>query len=206
MNFFTIDGVPNHFTNSNYPGYFDHEEALIAWHIAEDDVRGEPSPTDLELAPIKKLCFEILTRCPQIQPQHLEKGFREIAEYVMGLDRAHLAGPPLRVTWFRLTYFLGLCVFGDAGKPMPRHVSLADARQGIIDAMRELGIEATPKVLDLKLQQFRLEDQHNAGATQQRRHIGLRVVTVLYYLRFLHLAALRHRCRIRIPYSLFPIP
>ncbi len=202
MNFFTMNGVPRHFSNWNFPGFFDEGEAHVAWCIAENDVGVGPYPTEVEQALIEKLLVEIHTRCPQIRPEHLETGFRRACEYVMELDRAHLVGPPLRLAWFRLSYYLGLSVFADAGRAMPEGTSRADARHLLIRTMRELGIEATEADLDVLSQMFQLKRQDDADGGRERFSLGVREGTMLHYLRFLHLTAVRHQAVVRMPYSL----
>lgn len=200
MNFFSMNGVPEHYTNWNFPGFFDEGEAHTAWCMAENDVGIGPHPTEVEQALIEKLIREIARRCPQIRPEHMQTGFRRFCEYVMELDRAHLVGPPLRLTWFRLSYFLGLYVFGDAGRPLPESVSTADVSSNLIQTLRELGIEATESDLADLSQMFRLKSQQDEDARRERFRLGIRKGTMLHYLRFLHLSAVRHQSVIRLPY------
>lgn len=67
---------------------------------------------------LERLIHEIHWRCPKLTAAQVAYATRFFAEIVMHYDRAHLAGPPLRVSWFRLSYHVWAAAAARAAIPL----------------------------------------------------------------------------------------
>ena len=202
MNRLSLYQVPKHFADPQFPGLYEPGESHIATRIAENDLcGGGPSPSQIEAAVLERLLREILWRCPRLSAKQVAEATRFCAEIVMHFDRAHLAGPPLRVSWFRLSYHVWAAAARRAGVSLRQGAAPEDHEGSILEAAEELGIACGREDLCRVLDHFRAKrDEEDDGHHDRRLRVGLAASTIVQYFRFLHLAALRNRAFVRIRY------
>jgi hypothetical protein len=202
MNWLSLYQVPKHFAEPQFPGLYDAGETHIATRIAENDLCGAgPSPSQVEAAVLERLLREILWRCPNLTSAQVAYATRFFAEIVMHYDRAHLAGPPLRVSWFRLSYHVWAAAAARAEVSLNEDAAPKDHEGNILEAAEELGIACGREDLGRLLDHFRAKrDEEDGGRHDHRFRVGLAAATIVQYFRFLHLAAVRNRAFVRIRY------
>ena len=193
LDVFSFRRVPPHYATSQFPGGHNEIEVHVAELIASSDFLGNVDADELGKRALVALLRELIDRCPNVNPAAIFESPRFFAETVTLLDRGHLAGPPLRYSWFTLGYNLWILIAGSSGLELAKEIDFAKRRENALSAMNELGIECSSEDCDEMVARFRVSAVDDVRKFPLQRNVSFATGALVQYIRFLHLAAIRHR-------------
>ena len=177
-----------------FPADYDELEIHVAGLCACVDFAGDPDADDLSIAAFNGLVQEEAKKNLTVPPAMIAANILTYIGRDMSIERVQFVGSPLRVSWFLLGYHAWVVIAARCGRVHLRKNALSEIRAKVLAAMEELGVTCSPEELDAEIERF--VPRRSARTTNQPpsvRDISFGVGTFVQFVRYLHLAALRHR-------------
>ena len=202
MGYLSIRNVPSQYVQTQYPGLFDIGETMAATMLAEYDTLPAVRPSgETAAALFAKLRQEAHRRYAGVPATQIDARLRVFIENFLFFDRGHLAGPPLRLSWFLLSYHAWVLVLCQVRPGMLDEDAVAQHRAVFIRALHELGVTANHQDVAALIGRFRPRGDAADSIFDSDRAISLASGVVVHYVRFLHFTALRNRVFVRTRFT-----
>lgn len=177
-----------------FPAGYDELEAHVAGLCACVTFTGNHDADELAIAGFERLFQEEADKNPTVPPKVIAANILTYVERDMSIERVHFTGAPLRITWFRLEYHAWVLIAAQYGRFRIGDHALAEIRGKVLAAMAELGVTCSPEECDAEIQRFaRQSSTWTRNRPPNLRDIGFATGAFVSLVRYLHLAALRHR-------------
>jgi hypothetical protein len=177
-----------------FPAGYDELEAHVAGLCACVVFTGDPDADDLSAAAFERLFHEEAEKNPTVPPAAIAANILTYVERDMSIERVDFVGSPLRVTWFVLEYHAWVLIAARCGRVHLGDDAVSEIRGKVLAAMAELGVACSPEECDAEIERFvPRQSALTKNVAPTTRDISFAAGTFVQLVRYLHLAALRHR-------------
>ena len=177
-----------------FPAGYDELEAHVAGLCACVVFTGNLDADDLGTAALKRLFHEEAEKNPTVPPAVIAANILTYTERDMSIERVDFVGSPLQVTWFVLEYHAWVLIAARCGRVHLGDDAVSEIRGKVLAAMAELGVTCSPEECDAEIERFvPRQSALTRNEPPTTRDISFATGTFVELVRYLHLAALRHR-------------